>query len=271
MQSSVAVEFLGHQVVVSADDERVIRRVASNFEAMRPVGGPAPSQEVLEFRRRGNVYELLREGMPISSAPEKSEAQRMLRHEIIQSFVRVHPHLLWLHAGAAILHGRAVLFVGSYGRGKSTLVTHLCARGWRYASDDIVPVDLVTHRILPFLLTPVVRQDIGRQLPRERLTELQKMKISLPASAHHRESASIGAIVLPTYRSGAAASFKPYSPSTVALDIIREGINCGRHGETTVKLCARLINEVPVLPLVFSDAHAAADLVEQSLTSALAG
>ena len=261
MSSGVGVEFLGHQVEVHAGDEGVVRQVAASFREM-PATGPPGSREVLEVSQGGDAYEVLRDGVSVLRTRERSEVQRALRHEIIQSFIRVHPHLLWLHAGAAVLHRRAVLFVGPYGRGKSTLVTELCRRGWQYASDDVVPVDLSSHRILPFPLTPLVRQDVGRQLPRERVTELRKVKVPLPASALCRDPAPIGGIVLPAYSSGVVARLEPYSPSAVALDIVREGINRGDHGQALVMLCARLVSEVPILPLTYSDAGAAADLVE---------
>lgn len=262
--ASVSVCYLGHQVVVRAEKERVVQRVAHSFAAML-AAGPALSCEVLEIRPDGENHVLLCDGAPVFVDADPGEVQRTLRHEIIRAFVRAHPHLLWLHAGAAVRDGRAVLFVGPYGRGKSTLVTRLCARGWSYVSDDVVPVDLCAGRVLPFPLTPIVREAVAEELPPERVSELRKVKVALPRERYHRDPVPIGGVVLPAYRAGVGARAQPYSPAAVALDIVREGINREQHGQASVALCARLVGEVPVLPLLFSDAEAAADLVEQRL------
>lgn len=260
MSGSLLLGQLDHQVVIEADDECVTKRVSRSFREMLKSSRSGP-YELLEVRRGERGHELRRNGVEVFNDVELSEVQRALRHEIIQSFVRARPDLLWLHAGAAVLNGRALLFVAPYGRGKSTLVTQLCARGFSYASDDIVPVDLSSGRILPFPLTPFVRENIDTELPGDRVAELRKYPVSLPPSAFLTDPVLIGAIVLPTYRVGSIARLEPYSPAAAALDIMRQVINSGRHGEATVALCSRLVTQVPILPLVFSDAGAAADLI----------
>jgi len=261
---SVAVGFERHLVVVEAEDERVIDRVRRSFRQLL-VTGPSDSVEVIRLQPSVGGYELTLDGEQVFEHADIGEVVRLLRHEIIGSFVRRRPDLLWLHAGATVRDGKAVLFVGPYGRGKSTLVTQLCLRGWRYASDDIVPVNLATQHILAFPLTPIVREDIGEEPPHERLTELRKIRISLPDSAFHRDPVPIGAVVLPCYRIGVGARLEPYSPAAVALDIVREGINAEENAAATVALCARLVDQVPVMPITFSDPEAAADLVEARL------
>jgi hypothetical protein len=228
---------------------------------MLATGAPA-SSEVLAVARRGSRYFLTRGDGSSLDDLSLSQLQRLLRHEVILAFVRAHPQLLWLHAGAVVSDDRAVLFVGQYGRGKSTLVTELCGRGWRYASDDIVPIDLATAHILPFPLTPFVRQGIDDYIPPESVGQLSKAQVSRPLSARQRDSAPIGGIVLPEYRVGVGAQAVPYSPSAVALAIASEGINRALHGEALVSLAARLVDRVPVISLHFSDSSAAADLIE---------
>jgi hypothetical protein len=226
---------------------------------------PSASSDLIEVRADGVGHALHRNGAEVFSDPSLGEVQRVLRHEIIRSFIRKRRDLLWLHAGAAIQDGKAVLFVAPYGRGKSTLVTELCARGWSYASDDIVPVDLATGRILPFPLTPFVRQGIGMHLPADRLGELRKVPISLAHEAFHCDAVEIGAIVLPTFHAGSRAAVADYRPAEVVLDIMREVISDGHHGEAAVALCTRLVSEVPILPLGFSEPGPAADLIIATL------
>lgn len=48
---------------------------------------------------------------------------------------------LSLHAATAAYEGTAIAFLGNPSAGKSTIVGHLCQRGWIALSDDILPVD----------------------------------------------------------------------------------------------------------------------------------
>ncbi len=264
LDGSVAIGFIGHQIEVCTGERSAIRQVRRSFGALLATGSPS-SSEVIRLDRSGDRYLLSRDGVTIMEVASPTHAQRALRHEIILGFVRAHPHLFWLHAGAAIADNRAVLFVARYGRGKSTLVTELCRRGWSYASDDVVPVDLSSGRILPFPLTPMVRERVEEQLPPERIAELRKIKVSLPVDRQQREPVPIGGIVLPEFRAGSPAAARPFSAAEVALSIVREGINREDHGMAAVALAARLVGDVPVLPLTFSDATAAADVVEREI------
>lgn len=55
-----------------------------------------------------------------------------------------------LHASAVVMDGRAVVFLGSKGDGKSTLAAHLQVRGHQLISDDLVPVSFDGDRIVTY-------------------------------------------------------------------------------------------------------------------------
>lgn len=55
-----------------------------------------------------------------------------------------------IHAGAVGPGDRPILLVGESGAGKSTLVMQLVQRGWRYWSDDLAALDLVTGHCRPY-------------------------------------------------------------------------------------------------------------------------
>lgn len=260
----MVVGFRGHHVLVESDEKPVVRYIGESFRSLRPAG-PVLSRETFQVRRAGDEFELTLDGERVFAHRDTREVARFLRHEIIDSFVRTHAELLWVHAGAAVLGGRALLFVGRFGRGKSTLVTRLCRRGWTYLSDDILPIDLATGEAIPFPLTPAVREGIGSELPNERISELRKLKVTLPRDSFHRGPVPIGGIVLPAYTAGVEARSDPYSPAAVTLDLVREGINKQMMPGEAVALCARLVNEVPVLAISYSDPDAATDLIVRSL------
>ena len=53
-----------------------------------------------------------------------------------------------LHASAVEIGGRAVLFIGNKGRGKSTLAAKMYDMGHRFISDDIVPITICEDQLL---------------------------------------------------------------------------------------------------------------------------
>ena len=62
-----------------------------------------------------------------------------------------------LHASAVEMGGRAVLFVGGKGHGKSTLAATMYDRGHGFISDDIVPITLLEDQLLVSPSYPQVR------------------------------------------------------------------------------------------------------------------
>ena len=115
-------------------------------------------------------------------------------------FAAAHPHLLWLHAGAAAKDGAVVLLAGPAGAGKSTLVVRLLERGWRLFGDDVVPVDVNRQAALPLPFTPDVRTTPSADLDDQRaFVEQPKQVVAIPADRVAREPGPIGAIVFPAY------------------------------------------------------------------------
>ena len=267
MSAPVVIGFRGHHVAVQTDADWIIRWIRAGFHHLK-ASGTSETRDQLEIREVGSRYHVLRNGDSLHDHADIDEAARRLRHEIIDCFVAQHSDLLWLHAGAAANEQGAVLFVGRFGHGKSTLVTRLCARGWTYISDDIVPLDVSSGHLLPFPLTPVVRQALGRELPRERVPEIRKTKVDLPDAAFHRAPASVAGLVFPRFRQGSPASLEDPSPGGTTLDLLREAINKERDRAATVALCARMVNDRPVLRIGFSSGDAAADLIESHFSPA---
>lgn len=260
----VCLRFLGYDVAVVSSIESVLHRVASGFRQMLCSEAPASSYE-LELRE-GHQYELLRNGKVLACHDDLFEATSILRHEINRAFIHAHPQYLWMHAGAAARRDRAALFVGVSGRGKSTLITTLCRQeGLRYLSDDIIPIDPTTGEAIPYPMTPIIREDIGQELPSDRVEELRRTLVELPSSSYCREPLGIGAVVLPAYSTRSQARVLPFAPGATTLDLVKQCINARVHGASAVKFMADLTASVPVIPVEYSDAQRAANLVSSFL------
>jgi hypothetical protein len=82
--------------------------------------------------------------------------ERMM-FEILEVAYRSTPKLAVLHAAAIVQNEAALLFIGSQGSGKSTLVASLCAEGATYLADDLCPLDQ-SGRLLPIPAPQAIKE-----------------------------------------------------------------------------------------------------------------
>jgi hypothetical protein len=99
---------------------------------------PSPEEDYLVWPEVGSF--LVREGNEIVVDPSPGLDERVLRivllGPILAVLLRQRGHLL-LHASAVAVDEEAVLFLGSSGRGKSTVAAALRARGHGLVTDDV--------------------------------------------------------------------------------------------------------------------------------------
>ncbi len=259
-QKTLYVAFNGHQVGVRSNIPEVIDLIERSFSEMLETE-PTRIAGRLEVFRKGEKYHL--RGNSIASEEYRSldDILEWFTKEVIHHLVQANPDLLWLHAGAAAYGGYAVLFPGAWGRGKSTLVTSLCENGWSYLSDDIVPIDLSSGKVMPFFRTPTIRKNSGQEMPLHRVGELQKFEIDLKQKRLCREHVHIGAIVFPVYSHGSSARIVPYSPAATALELLESCLNFENHREEAVQHLCSLVKHLPTSRLYYSTGKNAAELI----------
>jgi hypothetical protein len=250
-------------VAVSSDVPEVTAAVASIFAAMLV---PASTHGVGHIRvsRNGGPYHVSRDTVGEREDESLLEVLRHVRFSVIQALIEARSDLLWLHAGAATLHGRAIVLPGARGRGKSTIVTGLCTRGWTYLSDDIVPLSPSSSHVVSFPLTPARREFPGQEMPADWLLEPNKVEVSVAPVSICRQPVSVGAVVFPIYRVGAALELTRCTPARAVVELLAHCWNFRNHRESGVRYLCGLAEQVPVFRLSFSDGDRAAELVTQS-------
>ena len=262
-QKTLYVAFNGHQVAVRSNIPEVIELIERSFREMLE---PEPTRIVgrLEVFREDDKYHLV--GNSIASEEYRSLDDILVwfNKEVIHHLIQANPDLLWLHAGAAAYQDYAVLFPGSLGRGKSTLVTNLCENGWTYLSDDIVPIDLNSGKVIPFVSTPSIRENSGQEMPLHRIPELQKIEIDLKQERLCRDPMPIGAIVFPIYSHGSLARIVPYSPAISTLELLECCMNFESHREEAVNRLCGLLKQMPTSRLYYSIGKLAAELIDRA-------
>lgn len=195
-----------------------------------------------------------------------------VKFEVIHRFVEANPHLLWLHAGAAATsignELSAIVLCGAWGRGKSTLVANLCQKGWMYLSDDIVPVDMASGKLVSFPLTPMMRvhdeEDHKSVLNPVQISGLRKTVVDLTDDAFVSEPVSVTAVVFPQYDPHAEIALLPTSPAAATLELMQNCLNFKYHQDAALQYLAGLVRELPVYRLPYNNGAQAADLLIDS-------
>jgi hypothetical protein len=263
---SLYVAFGGRQVAVHSDLPEILSHVSRSFRAML-VDRPTEVVGHLEILKDGEAYYL--KGSAHTSAREGSWVSIIasLNYEVAAHLIRARSDLLWLHAGASAPRDRAVLFPGQSGRGKSTVVSNLGARGWTYLSDDIIPLDLITGRVSSFPRTPTPRINKARGTSPGCPPELDKVEVHVESKQICRSDISVVAIVFPNYDRDSQGALIPCAPALAALKLLDNSLNFADHRHAAIASVCNLVRRVPSFNLQYSDGSHAADLVTRASAS----
>lgn len=86
----------------------------------------------------------------VAVAPIDSNWRPLIGNLALNRVLRLQKDVLVLHASAAVVHDRGVLFTGPKESGKTTLSTSLAARGHGFLGDELGAVRVGTKELLPF-------------------------------------------------------------------------------------------------------------------------
>lgn len=261
-QQTLYIAFDNHQVCVRSNIPKVLTGVERSFKAMLNL---EPKQIVgqLEVWWQDGEYHLLEGSEASAKSKVLEDVLCWIKYEVVIHLIHARPDLLWLHAGAAAYQGSAVVVSGLSGRGKSTLVTSLCDRGWSYLSDDILPLDLNSGKVMPFPRTPEVRKNSGQELLPEQVQQLKQMAVELKPETVCPKAMPIKALVFPTYSLHFPTQLLPYSPATAALELLQNCVNFAKHKQTAVRHVCEVVKCLPTFSLTFNDGNFAAELIHK--------
>jgi hypothetical protein len=159
---------LGVRLSVTADDPAAVDLVDETYASFRSPPGSADGELALRLETMGDGAFL------VSDSDGHERAWPTRAHAVGDLLSRFMLGLLTgvtvrgiyaIHAGAVEHHGRATLFSGRSGAGKTTLVLSLLERGFRLLSDELALVEPSTQRILPYRRSLHVRPGTRELIP----------------------------------------------------------------------------------------------------------
>jgi len=186
-----------------------------------------------------------------------------VRYYAVLMMVGSRSDLLWIHAGAAAHGNGAVVFLGSFGSGKSTLVMNLYRLGWKYLSDDLIPFDPRSGIVYPFPLLPRIREGPGKEIPRECLHKLSRVEVNLSPGMVGKKAVGLRTLVFPNFSLSAPLERKELCKATAVLEILRNALNSKDHNGDTIRHLCNLVKHTQTFQLTFRDGEQAARLFSQ--------
>lgn len=97
---------------------------------------------------------------------DPAELGPVVKYAIMSHAVRLHDHILHMHAGAVAHQGRLILLPAASGSGKTSLTSGLVAAGCTYFSDEVALLDRGTGRVRPAPVSLCVKQGAAKLLAR---------------------------------------------------------------------------------------------------------
>ena len=182
-----------------------------------------------------------------------------------------------LHAGAVTKGGAGIIFPGPSGSGKSSLTAALLFQGYRYLSDEMVPVNPITiqadcfpkalsikdRSVFP-LLHLAEHRWIGPETSDNGAVwylhpeDLASQAISDPVHISH--------IIFPTYKSDGKAKLEPLPANQAATKLIENSINFSKFGRDGLGLVADLVKGAQCYSLTMNGIGPTTELIDELVT-----
>lgn len=186
------------------------------------------------------------------------------------------PHRVQVHAGVASRNGVGVMFPAPPQSGKSTLVTLLVKRGWRYLSDEFALLDcdrMVSHAYPKAICikdgSVEALERIGVPvggLPRHLKGKKGGVRFLDPAALNASAviaQTQIRAIIFPRYIREAVPRYTPLSPARALFDLLPLTLNFTRFRRSGVERLANLVETTWQARLEFGDLEAVGGFLDR--------
>ncbi len=210
--------------------------------------------------------------VPVRTTVSSSEVLGWVYYELIAHFYLQQKCLAILHAGAVYHNGTAILFPGSSGKGKSTLIAALQEQGFVYLCDDICPLTEKGGKLIPVPVSQSLKkkswQVLSPLLPTlstqpEHSAFGKTYKYMQPATGDTgiwEQSWPVKMIVFPEYKANSPLQSQILKPLQVLSQVIDSGSLFGEN----IPAVLQWLEDTPCFSLRYSSLHEATAWVQQS-------
>ncbi len=183
-----------------------------------------------------------------------------------------HQYLV-IHSAVVEKNGKAIIFPGTPGSGKSTLCAGLVSQGWRLLSDEMALLSTETGLITPIprpislknesidIVRSFANDDIFVGTPVHDTAKGSVAHMCAPTSSVARsdEPAMPAAIIFPKYRKGANIELSPLSKGRTFIELAENSFNYHILGSTAFSVLTAMLDQCECFRLSYhnlDDAYA---------------
>jgi HprK-related kinase A len=226
----------------------------------------------------GGRYAILGDGETLFRNLRRDEALPYLEWGINWRVMATRSEYLQLHAATLAHNGRAVVFAGPSGTGKSTLAAGLVARGWSYLSDEFALIDPDTLRVHPFpkalcvkagsfdlverLNLPLWRRRHYVKAFKGRVGYISTQDIAPQVETRPRP---IRCVLFPKYAEGGEPHLYPVSRARAAFSLAGYAFNRTVFGDQTVSVLSQVVRGAECFGVASGPLNRTCDLIEALL------
>lgn len=254
MSKPISFACVGLHVQVRCAETPVTEALSLNFEAM--LSDAVAADLVYEVHREaGTSLRIVRVGSRFEApARDVGEVIYLLESDLVVQAQLRRRDLLFLHAAVLSHEGRAYLFPGRSGAGKSTTCWGLLQHGFGYLSDELAPVVMASAGVLPYPHGICMKREppAGYALPDTALRTSRGFHVvPLPAIGHATEDpVPLGGIFLLEYDADAPEpSLSPVSTGEAAARLYPNILNALAHRKDGLEAAAALAAMAPAFRL----------------------
>jgi hypothetical protein len=223
------------------------------------------------FRDTGNSCLLESPGVPARAVASRADLIHEVDKNLTLALQRARPDLLFLHAAAVELDGRAVVMCGSSGTGKSTMTFALLHHGFGYLSDELAPIEVESGLVLPYahaLCLKSLPPSAPYRLPADMLDAGETLHVpvaALPGASRLLPRPLAALVFLRRDGSTLGTGLLPLTVAAASAHLLSSSLNALAHRDQGADAALVIARRVPAFQLDIGDLRAAVEAVRAIL------
>lgn len=203
----------------------------------------------------------------LGAAAEAGGLLDLLEQDLVVALQNLRPDLYFLHAAALERNGGMTLIVAASGGGKSTAAWALLHHGFRYASDELAPIDLAAAEVHGFPRALCLKADPpggAYPLPEGTLRTGRARRVPaecLPAPLAPCPGHLDTIVFLDRHAATASASMRRIGVAEAAARLYPQSLNTLAHPAAGADAAVRIAQEARCFQLLASDLDSICRLV----------
>jgi hypothetical protein len=275
-ESMSIIEFviLGCGIRVECMDSRAELLLLSVYGSFRQSAADARIHYRITRQQASGRLLIARQGACPMVARDDYEFLYVFEKDMIIEIQKLRADLYFVHSAIVELHGHALALVAPSGYGKSTTTWALLHHGFRYASDELAPIELTSMQVHPFPHALCLKSipSIDYPLPQKAIYTTRTVHIPtnhLPTSTV-LDMMSLDAVFFVRFDTEIAAPvLKPIAKADAVVRLFTNALNPLAHRGDGLDAAIEIVSRVRSFELLSSELAETCELIKSTFAPAV--